>query len=167
MADDPRRPPPPGPAPPAPDPLPGSPTGAGVAPVAPTGTAFAASRTGADPDERLPPPPVPTEGLEDERGAERGDRGERGERSISDFVRRAVSAGVVAASRSKDDIMRAAGTEVRSWLEHLNLHEEITKVLSKMVVEVKTEIRFRPNDEGRVVPETTNEVKIKGPPPRG
>lgn len=63
--------------------------------------------------------------------------------------------------------MRAAGTEVRSWLEHLNLHEEITKVLSKMVVEVKTEIRFRPNDEGRVVPETTNEVKVKGPPPRG
>jgi hypothetical protein len=129
-----------------------------------TGTGFASSRTSAEPNERLPPPPVLPEGLEDERGAERGERSERG---ISDFVRRAVSAGVVAASRSKDDIMRAAGSEVRSWLEHLNLHEEITKVLSKMVVEVKTEIRFRPNDEGRVVPETTNEVKIKGPPPRG
>jgi len=104
--------------------------------------------------ERLPPLDGPD--------GDRGERvGERGERSISDFVRRAVSAGVVAASRSKDDIMRAAAIEVRGWLEHLNLHEEITKALSRMVIEVKTEIRFRPNDDGRIVPDATNDVKVK------
>jgi hypothetical protein len=89
-----------------------------------------------------------------------GDRDREG--GISEFVRRAVSAGVGAASRSKDDIMRAAAGEVRSWLEHLNLNEEVAKVLSKMVIEVKTEIRFRPTDDGKLVSETSNDVKVKG-----
>ena len=81
---------------------------------------------------------------------------------ITDFVRRAVSAGVGAASRSKDDIMRVAAGEVRNWLERLNLNEELAKALGKMVIEVKTEIRFRPTDDGKFVPETTNDVKVKG-----
>jgi hypothetical protein len=82
---------------------------------------------------------------------------------ISDFVRRAVSAGVGAASRSKDDIMRAAAGEVRTWLEHLNMNDEVVKALSKMVIEVKTEIRFRPTEDGRLVTETSNDVKVKPP----
>jgi hypothetical protein len=82
---------------------------------------------------------------------------------ISDFVRRAVSAGVGAASRSKDDIVRVAAGEVRNWLDRLNLHEELAKALAKLVIEVKTEIKFRPNEEGKLVPETTNDVKLKSP----
>jgi len=90
-----------------------------------------------------------------ERNADRSDRG------ITDFVRRAVSAGVGAAARSKDDIMRAAATEMRNWLERLDVNNEVLKALSKMVIEVKTEIRFRPTDDGRIAPETTNDVKVK------
>src|SRR5579862_5095433 len=82
---------------------------------------------------------------------------------ITDFVRRAVSAGVGAASRSKDDIVRVAAGEMRNWLEHLNLHEELAKALAKLVIEVKTEIRFRPTEDGKLVPETTNDVKVKTP----
>ena len=89
--------------------------------------------------------------------------GERDRGGIGDFVRRAVSAGVGAASRSKDDIMRVAAGEVRNWLERLNLNDELAKALAKMVIEVKTEIRFRPNDDGKLVPETTNDVKLKPP----
>jgi len=88
-----------------------------------------------------------------------GDRA--GDGGIGDFVRRAVSAGVGAASRSKDDILRVAAGEVRSWLERLNLNEEVAKALAKLVIEVKTEIRFRPNEEGKLVPDTTNDVKLK------
>lgn len=96
-------------------------------------------------------PPAP-----DERPpAERIDRG------IADFVRRAVSAGVGAASRSKDDIMRTAAGEMRTWLEHMNFSEEIAKALSGMVIEVKTEIRFRPSDDGRLVPQATSDMKMK------
>ena len=58
-----------------------------------------------------------------------GDRDREG--GISDFVRRAVSAGVGAAGRSKDDIMRAAAGEIRNWLEHINFNEEVTKALSR------------------------------------
>ena len=86
--------------------------------------------------------------------------GER-EGGIGDFVRRAVSAGVGAASRSKDDILRVAAGEVRSWLERLNLPDELAKALTKTIIEVKTEIRFRPTEDGKVVPETTNDVKMK------
>jgi hypothetical protein len=80
---------------------------------------------------------------------------------ITDFVRRAVSAGVGAASRSKDDIVRVAAGEMRGWLEHLNLHEELAKALAKLRIEVKMEVRFRPNEEGKVVAETTSDVKVK------
>lgn len=97
-------------------------------------------------------------------GASSDDEREREERSgISDFVRRAVSAGVGAASRSKDDIMRVAASEVRAWLDHMNLSDEIAKAMAKMVIEVKTEIRFRPNEDGKLVPETTNDIKLKPP----
>jgi len=97
--------------------------------------------------------------VEEEVTTPGGDREREG--GLGDFVRRAVSAGVGAASRSKDEVMRAAAGEVRTWLEHLNLNDELAKVLAKMVIEVKTEIRFRPNEDGKFVPETTNDVKVK------
>ena len=92
-----------------------------------------------------------------------GDRDREG--GIGEFVRRAVSAGVGAASRSKDDIMRVAAGEMRNWLERLNLNEEVVKALAKMVIEVKTEIRFRPTEDGKLTPEASNDVKIKSTPP--
>jgi len=103
--------------------------------------------------------PEPLE--EDEPTSPRGDERERADRGLTDFVRRAVSAGVGAASRSKDDIMRAAAGEMRTWLEHLNLNEELAKALSKLVIEVKTEIRFRPTEDGKIVPEAVNDLKVK------
>lgn len=106
-------------------------------------------------------PAVPEENSEDETTSPGGERDRERDRGITDFVRRAVSAGVGAASRSKDDIMRAAAGEMRNWLEHLNLNEELAKALAKLVIEVKTEIRFRPNEEGKLAPETTNDVKVK------
>jgi hypothetical protein len=90
---------------------------------------------------------------------------ERADRGISDFVRRALSVGVGAAARSKDDIMRVAAAEMRTWLEHLNLNEEIARTLSTMVIEIKTEIRFRPSDAGNLVPQASNDVKVKGSEP--
>lgn len=103
---------------------------------------------------------APGEITEDEVTAPGGER-DRSEGGITEFVRRAVSAGVGAATRSKDDIMRAAAVEMRNWLEHLNLNEEVAKALTKVVIEVKTEIRFRPSEDGKVVSETSNDVRVK------
>ena len=113
-----------------------------------------ANKKGTVADETTPPEPAPEEA---------GGRMPEDRTGITDFVRRAVSAGVGAARSSKDEVMRAAATEVRHWLEHMNLNEELAKALAKMVIEVKTEIRFRPADDGKLVPETTNEVKVKPP----
>jgi len=110
--------------------------------------------------EQPPPKPGDHETVGEEHPGAPSER-ERADRSLTDFVRRAVSAGVGAASRSKDDIMRAAAGEMRSWLEHLDINSEVLKVLSKMVIEVKTEIRFRPTDDGKITPEATNDVKVK------
>jgi hypothetical protein len=121
-----------------------------------------------DNDERddgagtAPPNAAPEAVLDEEPTSPRSseERGER-EHTLSDFVRRAVSAGVGAAARSKDDIMRAAAGEMKSWLDHLNVNEELAKVLTKLVIEVRTEVRFRPAEDGKIVPEATNTYKVK------
>jgi hypothetical protein len=115
------------------------------------------SVAGADEDAATPEAVNEDEATSPRSADERGER----DHSLSDFVRRAVSAGVGVAARSKDDIMRAAAGEVRTWLEHLNLNDELAKVLTKLVVEVKTEIRFRPTEDGKIVPEATNDYKVK------
>jgi len=72
-----------------------------------------------------------------------------------------MAAGLEAASRSKDDLLRAAGIEIGSWLERIDVQSELAKVLSKMVVEVKAEIRFRPREDGSLAPEAKTDVKMK------
>ncbi len=94
-------------------------------------------------------------GFEGEPARERGDRG------ISDLVKRAMSAGLEVATRSKDDFVRVATTEMRAWLDRLDLQSEIGRALAKMVVEVKAEIRFRPRTDGKLEPETKSEIKVK------
>jgi len=119
------------------------------------------------PAESTPPPAAagpassaaPFGSTAEEKSAPSGERIDRG---IADFVKRAVSAGVGAAARSKEDIVRVAATEVRSWLDHMNISEEIAKALSHMVIEVKTEIRFRPSEDGRLVPQASSDMKVKG-----
>jgi hypothetical protein len=94
-------------------------------------------------------------------GADDDSAYERLERGLSDRVKRAMAAGLEAASRSKDDLLRAAGTEIGAWLERVDVHSELVKALAKMVVEVKAEIRFRPREDGTLGAETTSEVKVK------
>ena len=77
---------------------------------------------------------------------------------LSDFIRKAVSAGVGAATKSRQEVFRVAAGEVRSWLDKLDLDKEIVRALCKTVVEVKTEVRFRPREDGGVTPEAKNEV---------
>jgi hypothetical protein len=65
------------------------------------------------------------------------------------------------ASRSKDDFVRVATTEMRAWLDRLDLQSELGRALAKMVVEVKAEIRFHPRADGKLEPETRSEIKVK------
>jgi hypothetical protein len=94
-------------------------------------------------------------GPESEPARERADRG------LADLVKRAISSGLEAAGRSKDDMVRVATAEMRNWLERLDLQSEFAKTLTKMVVEVKAEVRFRPREDGKLEPETQSEIKVK------
>lgn len=89
---------------------------------------------------------------------------EKPDRGLTDFVKRAMNAGLEVASRSKDDLVRVATNEMRLWLDRLDVQNEIAKALTTLVVEVKAEIRFRPKAGGGVEPEITSEVKTQSPP---
>ncbi len=67
------------------------------------------------------------------------------------------------AGNTKDEFMRILAREVREFLQTVNLSEEIAKMLTLLSFEVKTEIRFIPNDEKftGVVPDVKASVKLK------
>src|SRR4051812_30777012 len=95
---------------------------------------------------------------------------ERLEKLLPDVVRRAINVGTTAfsstedgirrlvsefnlprdvaaylvmqASASKDEVLRIFGSEVRHFLETVNLSGELQKLLTSLSFEIKTEIRF-------------------------
>jgi hypothetical protein len=118
-----------------------------------------AERSAADAPESDPQGPHADDGA----GGAGSARDRERDRGISDLFRRAVSVGLEAAGRSKDDFVRIASTEIRGWLNHLELDTELRKALSKMVLEVKAEIRFRPTEDGTLTSETETEMRIRPP----
>lgn len=72
------------------------------------------------------------------------------------------------ASSTKDDLMRIIAREVREFLSTVNLSEEIAKMLTTLSFEVKTEIRFIPNDQkyGGVEPDVKAKVRLKRAEPK-
>ena len=67
---------------------------------------------------------------------------------------------LVQASSSKDEVLRIVGQEVRRFLETVNLSGELQKLLTSLSFEIKTEIRFIPNDAA-VKPDVKNKVTVK------
>ena len=53
------------------------------------------------------------------------------------------------AEETKNGLYRAVAREIRDFLEHTNLAEEVVKALTTLSFEIKTEIRFIPNDQRR------------------
>lgn len=67
------------------------------------------------------------------------------------------------ASSTKDELVKIIAREVREFLQSVNLSEEIAKMLTTLSFEVKTEIRFIPNDEkyAGVEPDVKAKVRLK------
>lgn len=68
-----------------------------------------------------------------------------------------------AADNTKDKILEVVAREVREFLAHVNLSEEIARLLTTLSFEVKTEIRFIPNSERYtgVEPDVKAAVRVK------
>ncbi len=60
---------------------------------------------------------------------------------------------------TKNGLYRAVAKEIRDVLEHTQFAEEMTKVLTKLSFEIKTEIRFIPNDAAKPAEPETVESK--------
>ena len=67
------------------------------------------------------------------------------------------------AASSKDELFRIVAKELRAFLETVNLNQELQKLLTSLSFEIKTEVRFIPNDEalGGVKPEVKRQVAVK------
>lgn len=65
------------------------------------------------------------------------------------------------AQGTKDDLLRVVARELRNFLEGLNLTEELTRMLTLISFEIKTEIRFIPNDKKLGRPRVKHRVALK------
>jgi hypothetical protein len=53
---------------------------------------------------------------------------------------------LVQIDETKNGVYRVVSKEIRDFLQETNFGEELTKILTKLSFEIKTEIRFIPND---------------------
>jgi hypothetical protein len=69
---------------------------------------------------------------------------------------------------TKNGLYRAVAREIRDFLEHTNLADELAKVLTTLTFEIKTEVRFLPNEaKGGAHPDVKARVRVKrSEPPR-
>ena len=150
----------------------------------------------AEPDTAEAPPPPAARAAEDDDGSVPESVRQKLEAWVPDLVRKAFTAGMGAvlgteegirrltkdmpmpkdvagylvstASSTKDDLLRIIAREVREFLSTVNLSEEIAKMLTMLSFEVKTEIRFIPNDEkyAGVEPDVKARVRVKRAEPK-
>lgn len=64
------------------------------------------------------------------------------------------------ADATRREILRIASREIRIFLENMDFGGEIAKILTTLSFEVRTEVRFVPNEDA-VRPKIRNHVKIK------
>jgi hypothetical protein len=72
----------------------------------------------------------------------------------------AVAYIVEAADTTKKEVVRVAAREFREFLESANLTEELAKILTTLSFEIRTEIRFIPNDQA-LKPNVRSSVRLK------
>jgi hypothetical protein len=64
---------------------------------------------------------------------------------------------------TKNGLYRVVAREVRDFLEHSNLAEDIVRGLTALSFEIKTEVRFIPNEArpGKPTPDVRSKVSVK------
>jgi hypothetical protein len=83
---------------------------------------------------------------------------------VSDLKLPKEALGVLLAQldETKNGLYRAVAREVRDFLEHTNFAEELARVLTTLSFEVKTEVRFIPNDSRmRASPDVRTKVSVR------
>jgi hypothetical protein len=91
-----------------------------------------------------------------------------GPENVREFVREmrlpkeALALILAQLDETKNGLYRVVAKEIRDFLEHTNFSEEMAKVLTMLSFEIKTEVRFIPNDAKLgASPEVRSKVTVK------
>ena len=131
---------------------------------------------------------------DDMPGDDGGDEGPReGVRRVSDTVRKAISQGFRAArsgeekirgivtdampkelityvkgavDTGREELVRIVSSQTRKFFESIDVGGEVAKILTALSFEIKTEIRFIPNDQ-KIKPQIKTTIRPKKVPPEG
>ena len=68
---------------------------------------------------------------------------------------------IAQAGTTKNELFRIVAQELRDFLESLNLNEEMARLLTSLSFEIKTEIRFIPNDKQKPRAKVKSSVAMK------
>ena len=67
------------------------------------------------------------------------------------------------ADRTKTEVTRIIGEEIRRFFESAQLRQEFMKLLSTMTIEIRADVRLRPDGERSVEPEIKlHETRVRG-----
>ncbi len=64
-----------------------------------------------------------------------------------------------AAQGTKDELVRMISAEVRSFLDKMDAADLVQEIVSGLVIEMKTEIRFRRAEDGKLEPQIETKVQ--------
>jgi len=78
-----------------------------------------------------------------------------------------LAAALAQADRTKAEVLRIVGSEVRSFLQSANLQEQLIDVLTRLQWDVRAEVAFKKNEDGLPVPVVDAKVRVKRRPVRG
>jgi hypothetical protein len=102
-------------------------------------------------------PPILRRTVETAQATEDVIRGMVGEIKLP---KEAVGYIIEVADTTKKEVVRVAAREFREFLESANLTDELAKLLTTLSFEIRTEIRFIPNDQA-LKPNVKSQVRVK------
>lgn len=73
----------------------------------------------------------------------------------------ALASALAQAERTKGEILRIVGSEVRTFLQSARLQEELIEVLTQLQWEVRAEVAFQKNEDGLPQPVLDAKVRVK------
>lgn len=73
-----------------------------------------------------------------------------------ELVHNVMQTALQAVDVTKREAVEIVGKEMRQFLDQINLSDEIRKVLTSVTFEIKTEVRFVPNEDGTLRSEVTS-----------
>ena len=102
-------------------------------------------------------PPILRRTVETAQATEDVIRGMVGEIKLP---KEAVGYIIEVADTTKKEVVRVAAREFREFLESANLTDEVAKLLTTLSFEIRTEIRFIPNDQA-LKPNVKSQLRVK------